>query len=215
MTVETDYCRDVTTVDRPETATPIQRMGGRIRELRQRDKLTLVELAARTGLSHSFLSQVERGHAQPSMSSLYRIAEALGTTQDRLIATEDESVPSVAVLRADEGVTIPVTNHGSATGGQARQLLVEPGVCYPTEFLVRNREFGEFYRHEGTEFLYVAEGAIEVELDSDGGERCFRLAARDSLRYLGDLPHRWRSAARTGACVLMVHTNVRSNPTLS
>jgi transcriptional regulator with XRE-family HTH domain len=43
-------------------------MGATLRELRRRNGLTLVQLAERTDLSHSFLSQIERGLAQPSMS---------------------------------------------------------------------------------------------------------------------------------------------------
>ncbi len=62
------------------------RIGSRIRELRRRRGLTLVRLAERTDLSHPFLSQLERGHARPSMVSLERIATALGTTQVELLA---------------------------------------------------------------------------------------------------------------------------------
>src|SRR3954452_12029315 len=86
-----DQFRDVNTVDqRAETAdtadSPRQRMGQTIRELRHRRKLTLATLAERTGMSHSFLSQVERGLAEPSMTALHQIAQALESTQDQLIA---------------------------------------------------------------------------------------------------------------------------------
>jgi transcriptional regulator with XRE-family HTH domain len=213
LTVETVYCQDVTNMVRPgETATgPAERMGSRIRELRHTDGLTLVQLAQRTGLSHSFLSQVERGLAQPSMSSLHRIAQALRTTQDKLIAGDvaEDAGPPVALLRADEGVTLPLADHGSLSS--ARQLPAEPGSFYPTEFVIDGRAFAEFYRHEGNEFLYLAEGAVEVELDQDPGERLFTLGPGDSLRYPGHVPHRWRRAGRRAARLLMVHTEVRGN----
>ena len=61
------------------------RLGGAIRALRRERGLTLVELAAATGLSQPFLSQVELGRSRPSMRSLFRIATALDTTQQALL----------------------------------------------------------------------------------------------------------------------------------
>lgn len=201
------------------TAQPSARMGNRIRELRHRDGLTLIQLADLAGLSHSFLSQVERGVAQPSMSSLHRIAQALRTTQDRLMAgggapgggAEDPG-PPIAVLHAHEGVSLNTIDEGPAPAGVARQLLIEPGGFYPTEFVLRTPVFDEFFRHEGNEFLYVAVGTIEVELDREDGQRSFLLATGDCLRYPGDVPHRWRLIGETDARLLMVHTQVRTNP---
>lgn len=183
------------------------RMGHTIRTLRHRRELTLVRLAERTGLSHSFLSQLERGRAQPSMGSLHRIAQALGTSQDQLIAGGGaDGSAEIALLRREEGVAIPMSDRGST--GVARQLPAGPGGFYPTEFAGLGREFGEFFQHEGSEFLYVAEGTIEVEL----GERTYRLRLGDSLRYPGHLPHRWRADGTGHSRVLMVHIGLGSHP---
>lgn len=54
-----------------------QTIGRVIREGRTRQKLTLKQLARRTGLSVSLLSQIERAESSASISSLYRIATAL------------------------------------------------------------------------------------------------------------------------------------------
>lgn len=55
-------------------------LGANIRRQRKRRALTLKQLAERTGLSVSFLSEMERGLAQPSMASLRKVAQALGTS---------------------------------------------------------------------------------------------------------------------------------------
>lgn len=55
------------------------KMGQRINDLRLRQKVTLKELSKKTGLTTSFLSQVERALASPSVSSLEKIANALNT----------------------------------------------------------------------------------------------------------------------------------------
>src|SRR5262245_45515779 len=52
-------------------------LGGRVRSLRRQRGLTLKELGALAGLSHPFLSQVERGLARPNLASVERIADAL------------------------------------------------------------------------------------------------------------------------------------------
>jgi transcriptional regulator with XRE-family HTH domain len=187
-------------------------MGSTIRGLRRRHGLTLVQLAERAELSHSFLSQVERGLAQPSMRSLHRIAQVLGTSQDKLIAgaVTDDETPPIAVLRAGEGVKIPLGGAATPTGS-ARQLLTEPGSFYPTEFVGVGRDFGEFFQHEGNEFVYIAEGNIEVEL----GDATYLLTPGDSFRYPGRVPHRWRATDGANTRVLMVHTGVHAHPMLS
>ncbi|MBU0513371.1 MAG: helix-turn-helix domain-containing protein, partial [Proteobacteria bacterium] len=55
-----------------------EQLGAKIRRMRNAEQLTLADLAEKTGLSISFLSQVERGHNDPSINSLRKIANALG-----------------------------------------------------------------------------------------------------------------------------------------
>lgn len=54
------------------------KIGYRIKNLRNRQRVTLAELAKRTGLTTSFLSQLERDLTSPSISSLEKIAQSLG-----------------------------------------------------------------------------------------------------------------------------------------
>ena len=64
-------------------------LGARVRRLRRARGLTLAGLASAAGLSHPFLSKIERGLASPSMASLAQIARALGTSQLELLAGSD------------------------------------------------------------------------------------------------------------------------------
>src|SRR3546814_19856117 len=82
------------------------RLGASIRHLRHARGRTLVQLAEATGLSHPFLSQLERGLAQPSLSSLRRTALALPTSPIELIAAADAHPPPTsraAVHRRADG----------------------------------------------------------------------------------------------------------------
>src|SRR5688500_13871412 len=76
-------------------------LGARVRELRQDRGLTLKALGRRAGLSHPFLSQVERGIARPSVGSVERIASALEVPVSALWA--ERRAEGARVVRADEG----------------------------------------------------------------------------------------------------------------
>lgn len=114
--------------------------------LRRERGLTLVQVAAASGLSQPFLSQLELGRTRPSMRSLFRIAGALGTTQQALLALADAP-----------GGTVPYDVGG---GGGARLLLHSPGAD-DTEFVGVTGEFAEFFCHDRHELLYVVRGALE------------------------------------------------------
>src|SRR5438034_9053954 len=73
-------------------------LGARIRTLRVANGATLRELASRAGVTESFLSQVERGVASPSIASVQRIARALDTSIAELFAA-DESAGTVVRVR--------------------------------------------------------------------------------------------------------------------
>jgi quercetin dioxygenase-like cupin family protein/ribosome-binding protein aMBF1 (putative translation factor) len=178
------------------------RLGHAIRTLRHRLGLTLVQLAERADLSHSFLSQLERGKARPSMQSLHRIAEALGTTQPALMsmaagATDAAgTVGDVSLVRDGAGMQV------DSPGGFARALVVGTRALYPLMFEGAPTEFTQAYTHPGDEIIFVVCGTIEVEI---AGEELMLLGPGDTLCYPGTRPHRWRQVpGPTTPRVLMV-----------
>ena len=162
------------------------RLGRTIRTLRRQNGLTLVQLAALAELSHPFLSQLERGLARPSMSSLHRIARALGTTQPALMSMDSGAVSDRRVGLVRAGTGIPVEN----PGGIARSLVSGSRAIYPILFEGAFTDFGLYYSHPGDEFIHVLAGTLEVELEGEGR---FLLAPGDTLYYPGGIPHRWRA----------------------
>ncbi|ADP82969.1 helix-turn-helix domain protein [Pseudofrankia inefficax] len=177
------------------------RIGRSIRVLRRQQGLTLVQLATKAELSHPFLSQLERGLARPSMASLHRLAQALGTTQPALMsmAADDGAALSadgrVSLVTAGSGV--PVDN----PGGVARSLVAGARAIYPVLFDGAPAEFGQAYTHPGDEFVHVIAGTIEVEVQ---GEGLFVVGPGDTLYYPGVLPHRWRQLAGPTSRILLV-----------
>jgi transcriptional regulator with XRE-family HTH domain len=175
------------------------RLGRAIRAARHDRGMTLAQVAAQAGLSQPFLSQLELGRTRPSMRSLFRIATALGTTQQALLGRAAGPPPGEAVRAGDASLL-------DVEAGGARLLLHDPGSADVTEFVGMPQEFGEFFRHERQELLYVARGVVEVELREDGTSRLSTLQARDSITYAGRVEHRFRQAGPEVCVVLLVHS---------
>lgn len=164
------------------------RLGAHIRRLRQGRGLTLVRLAGATELSHPFLSQLERGLAQPSLASLRRIAVALGTSPIELIAAgEDvgEPLPAVEVRRHGNGAL-----SADFAVGTARMLAHSGRPFHPLEYEADNTEPGDCFVHDEDEFVYVLAGRVCVDVDG----AVHVLGVGESAYYAGGLPHRWWSA---------------------
>lgn len=177
-----------------------ERIGGRIRELRRARGLTLVQLAAIAELSHPFLSQLERGRARPSMGSLERIARALGSSQLELIAAaeDEDDAPEqsdVVVVRADEGTRGPYGD------GRGRLLVHGRRRFHPMEFIGSNQVPGDFYEHEGDEFLHVVSGVVMVDLE---GRESSVLRPGDSIYFAGGIRHRWHAVEPGGYRLFVV-----------
>lgn len=173
-------------------------MGHAIKQRRHAHAFTLVDLAERAGLSQPFLSQVENGRARPSMSSLHRIATALGTTPQALFGGSTSTAEPTLALAAD--VTVPTIH----TDGESLRRLLLPGDApfHVVELVGLAPEFLEPWQHEGFESLYVLAGPIEVEVEG----MCTTLATGDFLSYPSHLPHRYRSSLGRHARVLLIET---------
>jgi quercetin dioxygenase-like cupin family protein len=190
------------------------RLGVAIRARRRRLGLTLVDVARQAGLSHPFLSQLERGLARPSMRSLSAIAATLGTTAQVLMveagtagaanlvsgADRGSSTDPVSVVRAGRGSPVPV----DPPGGTVHALVHGERAMLPVEFVGAPRDFSEYYQHPGEEFVYVRHGHIEIDIEG----QLHAAAPGDSIYYVGGLRHRWRSAGDEQVHLVVVQQNL-------
>lgn len=193
---------------RVDDAERIQRLGAKIRVLRKERGLTLKALAQLSGLSHPFLSQVERGLARPSMSSLHQISEALGTNASWLLAGS-ENTREATVVRASDTAAVPASELGDMDGVR-RVVAPEASPFQVVEFSGAPDSFREYWVHDGFETIYVISGVVDVDLDGE----IFRLEPSDSISYDTRQPHRLRAATEETVKLLMIEaspgfTNVR------
>ena len=171
------------TGDRIDDVERTRRLGAKIRILRKERGLTLKALAQSSGLSHPFLSQVERGLARPSMSSLHQISEALGTNASWLLAGS-ENTREATVVRASDTAAVPASELGDMDGVR-RVVAPEASPFQVVEFSGAPDTFREYWVHDGFETIYVISGVVDVDLDGE----IFRLVPSDSISYDTRQPH--------------------------
>lgn len=158
-------------------------MGGRVRELRQRQKLTLAELAAVSGVSRSMISEIERGGRAPTVLVLDRIATGLGTSIARLVGDELPRHP--IHLRADQHDVLV------DPAGWERRILspVLPGVEF--EFMRTTLgprvDAGVFLPHAAGSREYIAVESGRLRLTIDGAAHT--IEAGESFFLPGDCHH--------------------------
>ena len=162
-------------------------LGARVRSLRRERGWTLKQLGREAGLSHPFLSQLERGLARPSVGSVERIARALGVPVGRLWSTPARG-GRTALVRS--GCGEHARHDDAAAPGGVRTLVGEPVAV--REWTGGSRRWPEEREvATGDVLLYVARGGLEVDLDGE----IHALEEGDALLFDGGVPHRVR---RTG-----------------
>src|SRR5512132_2962099 len=101
-------------------------IGERLRELREARNISMRALATRSGLSATALSMIERGKASPSVSTLYKLADALGVSITSFFNTDMER-KQIVFLKADARTRVSFTRGiFEALGGEHFVGRVEP-----------------------------------------------------------------------------------------
>jgi quercetin dioxygenase-like cupin family protein len=147
-------------------------------------RLTLTDLAKRSGLSVPFLSQVEKGQKGLSVSSLKSIADGLEVSMNYFLETEteDEHVHSVDDLHyfGLSGSKVRYARLGSRTKGRELEpmyVIIPPG------------NEPDKTKHAGEEFVHVLKGHLIVTI----GKKRYELGPGNTIHYKSTVRHDWRN----------------------
>lgn len=172
-------------------------VGTRLRNLRHDRGLSLRALAELCELSPNTISLIERGATSPSVSTLQRLATALGTPITSFFAEEPER-ESVILTRANERIR---SGSASVTLESLGYGLKEQS-CDPFHVTLRAGASSgrQVMTHVGSELVFCLEGLVDYEIS---GEH-YRLKPGDSLLFRAELPHRWSNPNSKPAIFLMI-----------
>jgi transcriptional regulator with XRE-family HTH domain len=180
-------------------------IGPKIRAIRLKKKMGLVELGRHTGLSPALLSKIERGQLFPTLPTLLRIALVFSVGLDYFLAGSREK-PVVGVVRRKERLRFP-EKPGARDVAYEFESLDYPAVerrfsAYYAQFHAIPAERLRLHQHPGGEFIYVLDGTLGVQI---GGEEHL-LEATDSIYFDSSVPHGYRRAAGR-SCIAIVVTS--------
>lgn len=181
-------------------------IGGKLRTLRLKKKMGLVELGQHTGLSPAMLSKIERGRLFPTLPTLLRIALVFGVGLEFFFAGAREK-PVVAIARRRERVRLPERPQARDSAFHFESLdyaAVERRFnAYYAEFLPVAPDKRRPHTHGGAEFIFVLKGTLSVQIGTDE----HALGQGDSIYFDSSIPHSYgRSGER--ACHAIVVTSV-------
>ena len=166
-------------------------IGEKLRALRLRKSMGLVELGKHTGLSAALLSKLERGKLFPTLPTLLRIAMVFGVGLDYFF-TDERKRRVVGLVRREERVRFP-----ERPGTQDVQYYFE---CL--DYRATDRKLSAFladfqdvpleklkaHQHAGVEFLYVLKGSLTLRIASEE----FLLESEDAIYFDSAVPHSYR-----------------------
>lgn len=172
-------------------------VGLRLRALRQERGLSLKAVAALTGLSIGYLSQVERGLSSPSLRALTQVADLFGVGLGALFGPPEGTAADGIVTRAGERAALTLWRAGITkqllTQGDAALSLflmqLAPGAGTGDAPLV----------HDGEEAGLVMEGGLVLTVEDTTAE----LGPGDSFRFASRRPHRYRNPSADRIAVVL------------
>ena len=160
-------------------------VGPRLKQLRQRRDVTLVDLAAETGISASTLSRLEAGRRRPTLEQLLPLARAYGVTLDELVDAPPTGNPRInlrPIPSGDGSVILPLTQRPG--GIQAYKFIRPAG---------DDDAAPELRTHEGYDWVYVLDGTLRLVL----GEHDLLLEPGEAAEFDTRTPH-WFGATSAG-----------------
>ena len=189
----------------PETAERFiaeKRIGERIKKLRLKKSMGLVELGKHTGLSASFLSQLETGRVVPTLRNLSRIAMVFSKDLSYFFDTEPSAI--FRIHRRNERVRLPQTGVTSPTYFFESLAYMVPDRHmdpYFAEFMPLAKDMEpKAHMHPGFEFLYMLEGELEIH----HGDQLSTLEAGDAVYFDASTPHSYHCAGKRPANAIIV-----------
>jgi len=180
------------------------RIGEKLRTLRLKKRMGLVELGKHTGLSPAMLSKIERGRLFPTLPTLLRIALVFSVGLDFFFA-EDRKRRMAAVVRREDRQRFP-EKPGAREVAYHFESLDFPALdrklnAFLAEFSSIPGDRKHAHQHSGAEFLYMLCGSLRVVIQDEEHV----LHEGDSIYFDSSVPHGYHKRG-TGPCRAIVVT---------
>ena len=184
-------------------------LGARVRELRQKRRYTLQDLAAKTGLAKALLEQLEEERYNPPVASLFRIAKALEVDVAHFLQAEERDAKVVLTRAAERRPSKRSHQLDGEVGYSYESLEVHKARKLMQPLLVTfdamDKKDMVFVCHDGQECVYLLGGRLEFR----AGDEVHELESGDCLYFDSDVPHAFRSLGPGASQALVVVSNAK------
>lgn len=178
-------------------------IGEKLRTLRLKKKIGLVDLGKHTGLSPALLSKIETGKLFPTLPTLLRVAMVFGVGLEHFFGDEEQG-PVLSIVRRDERQRFPdapgsetVAYHFESLDFSSKDRRLQ---AYLAEFHPVTPESARRHEHAGIELVYVFEGRLEIEF----GKETHTLEAGDAITFDASVPHAYRRVGKKPCRAIVV-----------
>lgn len=183
-------------------------IGQKLKQLRLKKKIALVDLGKHTGLSASMLSQLENGKLVPTLPTLARIAMVFDVGLEHFFA-DKRARRTFAIVRAAERLRFP-DMPGSPVPGFFFEVLAFGATdknisAYLAEFPKREPRNSRLHHHEGAEFIHVLDGILAINYQSED----HLLKAGDSVYFDASEAHSYWGQSDEPAHAIVVTSVLR------
>jgi transcriptional regulator with XRE-family HTH domain len=179
-------------------------IGAKVRALRLRKKMGLVELGRHTGLSAALLSKIERGRLFPTLPTLLRVALVFNVGLDHFFTDEPNNAHSL--IRRSERLSFDETFEGDTPIYSFECLDFRSKnpktAVYHARFLAKESEPLVTHQHDGFEFIYQMTGTLKLSL----GENASTLRRGDSVQFDSSIKHGYQSVGSTPCTAIVMIT---------
>ena len=171
-----------------------KRLGNKVRTLRISKNMNLAALAEKIGKTSSYLSQVERGMASPSIMALREISKALNVPMFYFLI--DDKKQSVIVRKSERRVLQFPKSH-------LTYELLSPDMSHRIQMIKTRIEVGASscskpLSNKGEECTLVVEGKMKIQI----GDNEYELEAGDTIYYIASIPHRITSIGNNDLIII-------------
>ncbi len=176
-------------------------LGGRVKQIRNRQSMSQKELAGLVGVTPSTISQIESGTIYPSIPALFKIAQVLNVSAATFF--RDRPTAAERVVFSGGGSPIGFSDlpkpdiSGYRLSPPDFEADAEPSLI---EIPAGKKLSGHFFIHKGQELGYVISGRLELSI----GGRTHRAAAGDVIYLVADLPAHWKNIGDDTARLLWI-----------
>lgn len=202
-TVHPRPVRTISTTDHVDGI--VTSLGPKLRRLRQEQRLSLQQLAAKADVSAAAIHKIERSDMVPTITTLLKIAAALERPVGCFIDEEEDEHEPTSFITAAERPAVYTSHRGMHLDGisgsyanfigAAAIATVEPGATSGEKLL----------DHPGEELVLVTEGSLVFEVEG----RRYVLAEGDAIHFLGNQAHHWANETKTPAKAVWFATRDR------